>query len=130
MLKKRILSTVIICCFMIATHYIYGEQKSAPISVDTLFNGLQAGAISLKFDDPVIVTGYVLETGISKYATPYVAVSDKQGGRQYAVCVLPRTDSLKLKDFTKDEKVIIEGNFYRLSEDKVVIKKCRKLLAK
>ncbi|MCL2799518.1 MAG: hypothetical protein FWD54_04525 [Endomicrobia bacterium] len=113
--------------FTMAAPCIYGEQKSDPIPIDSLFNDLKAGTISFEFDDPVTVTGYVLETGISKYLTPYVSLSNEKGGRQYAVCVLPRADSLKLKDFAKDEKVVIEGSFYAFREDKVVIKKCRKI---
>ena len=35
---------------------------------------------------------------------------------------------MKLKDFAKDEKVIIEGSFYAFREDKIVIKKCRKII--
>ncbi|MCL2485783.1 MAG: hypothetical protein FWF00_03550 [Endomicrobia bacterium] len=116
------LFTVFVFCFAIITPYAYGE----PIPVDSLFKGLESGIIILEFDDPVTVTGYVIDTGISKYLTPYVALSDKKGGEQYAVCVLPRADSLKLKDFAKDEKVTMEGHFYAF-RDKVVIKKCSKV---
>ncbi|MCL1973050.1 MAG: hypothetical protein FWG57_08730 [Endomicrobia bacterium] len=127
MKKKMLLLTAFVFYFVMTTHCLQGEQKSVPISVDSLVSDLNEGIISLEFDDPVIVTGYVIDTGISKYLTPYVSLSDKKGGRQYAVCVLPRTDSLKLKDFVKDEKVVIEGSFYALREDRAVIKKCRKI---
>ncbi|MDR1696162.1 MAG: hypothetical protein LBR69_06005 [Endomicrobium sp.] len=124
-MKKFMLFSAFVCCL---TAYAAGAYAAEPAPVAALFNDLTAKTISFEFDDPVTVTGFVIDTGISKYATPFVALSDTKGGRQYATCVLPRTDALKLRDFKKGEEVVIEGNFYSLRDDRVVIKKCRKVV--
>ena len=77
-----------------------------------MYNGIDIEKIVFDYDSPLTVTGIVVKTGISIYATPYVSLSDKAGGKVYATCVLPRTDALKLRDFKKGEKATMRGNYY------------------
>ncbi|MCL2144457.1 MAG: hypothetical protein FWH43_03060 [Endomicrobia bacterium] len=125
---KKLFIACITLFFMVSfvPNSLCEANEEQPIEVKTLYNELETENFNPEFDDPLTVTGIVIETGISKYATPFVSLSDKKNGTVYAVCVLPRADSFKLKDFKKGEKVILQGHFYAF-RDRVVIKKCRKI---
>lgn len=113
--------------FSIAVATSFSENASLPVvDVYSLYNELKDGNYTPEFDDPITVTGTVIDTGISIYATPYISLSNEKDGTVYATCVLPRTDALKLKEFKKGEKVTLQGNFYAF-RDKAVIKKCKKI---
>ena len=73
----------------------------------------------------VLVKGIVLSTGMSKYMTPTVSLSDRAAGELHVICVLPRLDVNKLSDFNPGQSVIMSGRVYRLSERGVVVKECK-----
>ena len=102
------------------------QEKTSVYEVSALWQEITDESLSFEFDDPVTVTGFVIDKGISKYATPYVTLSDKTNGKEYAVCVLPRTDVTKLSDFSKGQKVTLSGNYYSMKE-RIVIKKCKQV---
>jgi len=66
----------------------------------------------------------VEDTHISIYLTPVVSLVDKNGEVPKVICVLPRTDTPKLSNYKKGEKVKMTGNFYAAHE-KIVIKQCQ-----
>lgn len=105
----------------------FSETSVLPATdVYSLYNNIKDEKYIPEFDDPLTVTGIVIETGISIYATPYVSLSNKNEGTVYATCVLPRADALKLKEFKKGNRVTLQGNYYAF-KDKAVIKKCKKI---
>ncbi len=124
----KMFSIIFMAGFFILSYssLIYSDGPGKTYDVYTLWSDIKNDETVFKFDDPLTVTGFVVETGISRYATPYVSLSNEKGGTVYATCVLPRTDALKLKEFKNGEKVTISGNYYAF-RDKAVIKKCRKL---
>ncbi len=124
-MRKILLSAaVLIILLSPAALALKGEDMT--YNVYTLWSDITNKKIAFEFDDPLQVKGIVVETGISIWATPYVSLSNEKDGKVYATCVLPRADTLKLKDFKKGEEVSMAGNFYTFV-DKAVIKKCSKL---
>ena len=73
----------------------------------------------------VLVKGIVLSTGMSKYLTPTILLSEREGGPVQVICVLPRLDAGKLSDFKPGQSVTMSGRVYRLSENGVVLKECK-----
>ncbi len=73
----------------------------------------------------VRVRGVVLSTGMSRYMTPNVVLSDREKGPVQIICVLPRLDVGKLSDFNPNQSVTMAGRVYRLSERGVVLKECK-----
>jgi hypothetical protein len=127
MKKIAIFNVLLLLAFIFFPARAASEENAVAVTdVYSLFNELKSENYKPEFDDPVAVTGYVIETGISIYATPYISLSNEKNGTVYAICVLPRTDALKLKDFKKGEKVALKGNYYAF-RDKAVIKKCKKI---
>lgn len=95
-----------------------------PYEAKNLWTEVQSEALDFDYDAPIRVRGVIKETGISRYATPYVALSDEADHASYVVCVLPRSDALKLKNFKKGQSVLMDGHFYAAYE-RVVLKKCK-----
>jgi hypothetical protein len=89
------------------------------------FQADQRGAADTYFTRQVTVSGVVVETGMSIYATPNVKLSDAQGGDVYVICVLPRADAFKLSDFTIGERASLVGTVRHNNKGAVVIKECR-----
>ena len=77
--------------------------------------------------ETMVVSGVVVETGMSIYMTPNVRISDTEGGPIYAICVLPRADVFKLSDFKPGQPVAFTGRIYSAGRDDkgVVIKECK-----
>jgi uncharacterized protein YneF (UPF0154 family) len=73
----------------------------------------------------VQVNGIVVSKGMSRYMTPNVVLSDREGGAVRVICVLPRLDVGKLSDFTPGQNATMSGKVYRMSERGVVIKECK-----
>ncbi len=111
-----------------------GEPQAGPEP-----RGINAHAVRQAFDDnpqeaekryigqTFNVEGYVVETGMSIYATPNVRLSGEQDGPVEVNCVLPRLDMGKLSNFSKGQKVVMSGRGYRLSERGVVVKECKQV---
>jgi len=71
----------------------------------------------------VLVKGIVVSKGISRYLTPNVVLSSREGGPELVICVLPRLDTGKLADFEPGQTVTFSGRVHRMSE-RVVMKEC------
>ncbi len=126
MRKIFLLVAIVLCIALSHAAFRYGDDNMNKIcDVYELYNDLNNETATFEFDDALTVNGVVVETGISIWATPYVSLSDKKDGTVYVTCVLPRADTLKLKDFKKGEKVTMQGNYYDF-HNKVIIKKCKK----
>ena len=75
----------------------------------------------------IVISGIVVDTGISIYLTPNVRLSDKPEGNAYIVCVLPRSETDTLSSYTKGEHVTMTGRVYSSKAgERVVIKQCER----
>jgi hypothetical protein len=127
-MKKLLLCFAAVICLNlpVCVCLAYGDDAVKIYEAVDLYNDIKNENLSFEFDDPVTVTGIVVETGISIYATPFISLSNEKDGTVYAICVLPRSDAFKLKEFSKGEKVTLQGNYYSF-RDRTVIKKCKKM---
>ena len=64
---------------------------------------------AVDFEGEWIITGYASYVGPDPYALPSVEVTDTEGGKSLAMCVLPWNDYLKLRKVSKGDKVRIKG---------------------
>ena len=89
------------------------------------FQDNQQAAADKYFTREVTVSGVVIEAAMSIYATPAIRLSDVKDGETYVICVLPRTDMLKLSDFKPGERATLTGEVRSYNKGRVVIKGCR-----
>ena len=89
------------------------------------FQDNQQAAAGKYFSHEVTVSGVVVEAAMSVYATPAIRLSDVKDGETYVICVLPRTDKLKLSYFKPGERVTLSGTVRHNNNGVVVIKGCR-----
>ena len=94
-----------------------------------VFQDDQARSEQIFLGKNVIIEGVVIDTGISIYLTPNVRLSDKPGGENYIVCVLPRGDADTLTSYKKDDSVIMTGRVYssKAGGGRIVIKECQRV---
>jgi len=71
------------------------------------------------------VRGVVVSTGMSRYLTPVVELSDSKDGPVLAICVLPRLDVGKLSDYTTGQTAAFSGRVQVLNENRIIIKESR-----
>jgi cytochrome c-type biogenesis protein CcmE len=76
----------------------------------------------------VLIKGVVVSTGMSKYLTPNVMLTD-QGAE--AICVLPYhgiaywNRNAQLSDFKEGQTVTMSGRVHNMTKDRVVLKECK-----
>jgi len=74
----------------------------------------------------ITVRGIAVYVGPDVYALPSVELSDKKGGKDYVLCVLPFSDYLKLKNISKGENVAFSCECRGVTDEGlVVMKKCK-----
>jgi hypothetical protein len=125
---RKIFTALVLFGVMFAEAGVVYGTETTPTAVRDLrqaFAGNRAEADARYLGETVPVTGVVLSTGISRYMTPTVMLSDHAGGELYVICVLPRLDVGKLSDFEPGQSVAMIGRVYRLSERGVVLKECK-----
>ena len=123
----RNLSIVILFCILLAgPSAVFGAEQEV-ISAQDLHKAAadNAKAAEAKYlNKTVQVKGIVVSKGMSKYLTPNVVLSSREGGQELIICVLPRLDAGKLSDFTPGQTVTMSGRVHRLGE-RVVMKECK-----
>ena len=78
----------------------------------------------------VYIKGVIVSTGMSRYMTPNVVISD-QGAE--AICVLPYIGiaywnrSAQLSDFNVRQTVTMSGRVHGMTKDRVVLKECKEV---
>jgi len=125
---RRILMTVILGGILMAAPGATFGTEPAVIAVRDLrqtFADNYNAAEAQYMGKTVLVRGIVLSTGMSRYLTPTVSLSDREAGELYVICVLPRIDVNKLSDFSPGQSVTMSGRVYSLSERAVVVKECK-----
>ena len=124
---KRIPAILILGCLLLAVPFAVSGTENEVLTVNDLkkaYADNPRAAEAKYLGNTVIVKGFVLSAAISRYLTPAVTLSDREGGEAQAICVLPRLDVGKLSGFKTGQSVTISGKVYRLSADRVVIKEC------
>ena len=129
MICKKIIAVLAIGCTLLAgLPAVSDADEQIVIAAHDLrkaFADNQNAAEAQYTGKTVLVKGIVVSTGMSKYMTPNVTLSDHEGGTVHAICVLPRLDVGKLSDFKPAQSVTMSGRVYRLSERGVVLKECK-----
>lgn len=72
------------------------------------------------------IQGFITYVGPDVYALPSVELSEAKGGKSRILCVLPATDYLKLRKYSKGELATVTGEvrgFYEKG-DMVLMKNC------
>jgi len=124
---RRILAAFAFGCAFLAAPAAMSGAEQAVIASHDLYKAVIAdsGAVeTLYLGKTILVKGIVISTGISRYMTPNVVLSDREGGEAQIICVLPRLDAGKLSDFKPGQIVTMSGRAHRLSE-RVVLKECK-----
>jgi hypothetical protein len=104
--------------------YTAADLKTTP---KTLWQNLTDNIFQLPFGADLEIEGYIVDKGISIYATANLSLSDEQKGKSYVICVLPgRGDIFNLGDFETGEKIKLTGKFYAL-RSYVVVKQCKRV---
>ena len=141
-------NTYIICvlsCFLSLAGIAYGQKKDGGLvehdnppqreytqkdlntDAKTLWENLTNNTIQLPFGTDLEITGVIVDKGISRYLTAYIALSEKKKGDQYVICVLPgRGDILNLKGFTEGETITMRGKYYA-TRSQIVVKQCKRV---
>lgn len=74
----------------------------------------------------VTIKGVVVYVGPDVYALPSIEISDKKDGASMALCVLPVSDYLKLRKYSKGQTLVITGEARDLYKESIVIvKECK-----
>jgi hypothetical protein len=74
----------------------------------------------------VTIKGVVVYVGPDVYALPSIEISDKKDGSSMALCVLPVSDYLKLRKYSKGQTLVITGEARDLYKESIVIvKECK-----
>ena len=127
---KRFLLVGWVMFFLVSsagTSVMFGEEQEAITARDLLraFTDDHSAAEKKYLNKTMLIEGVVVATGISKYMTPNVELSDRAGGTVQAVCVMPRLDADKLSGFTPGQSVTMSGKVYKLYSGRMVIKECK-----
>jgi hypothetical protein len=110
-----------ICLF---ASFAFAEDVATPSALWQAFQADPDAFTQKHNGGKITISGIVADTHISIYLTPVVSLVDKSGEEVKVICVLPRTDTPKLSNYKKGEKVKMNGNFYAAHE-KIVIKQCQ-----
>jgi hypothetical protein len=127
---KKILSTFVFVCVLLA----FASAVSGTEAVISPHDLLKASSGDLNaakekyLNKTVLLKGVVVSTGMSRYMTPNVVITD-QGAE--AICVLPYVGiaywnrSAQLDDFEKGQTVTMSGRVHNMTKERVVLKECK-----
>ena len=78
-------------------------------------------------DEMMTLVGVVVDTGMSRFMTPTVSLSEQAGGEVRAICVLPRADFARMYDYKPGQEAAFVGRIYSASgnDRPVIVKECR-----
>ena len=131
MKMKRVLSAFTFSCVLLAGQIIvFGAEQDVltPYYLRKAVSDDLNAARDQYLNKTVQIKGTVVSTGMSRYMTPNVVLSD-QGAE--VICVLPyvgvaywnRSD--QLSDFKQGQIVTMSGRVHAMSERAVVFKECK-----
>ena len=124
---RRTLAMFVLGCALLAGTAVASGAERIVISAHDLRKAAiddRNAAEARYLNKTVRISGIVLSTGISRYMTPNVELSDREGGPVQAICVLPRLDAGKLSDFKPGQSATMSCRVHALSERAVILKEC------
>ena len=126
-MKKALTVIALACALQMGSPGAFGAEPPTVTAHDLLkaFTDDRSAAETQYLGNTVRIKGIVLATGISRYMTPNVELSDRAGGVVQAICVLPRQDAEKLSGFTPGQDVTMAGRVYKYYSGRMVIKECK-----
>ena len=126
-MKKVLVVFLLACILLTGSSVVFGSEREVIPSHELVkaFADNRSAAEAQYLGKVVLVNGVVLSTGMSRYMTPNVVLSDRAKGDVQVICVLPRLDVGKLANFTPGQSVTMSGKVYRVSERGVITKECK-----
>ena len=124
---KRLLVALALACIMLTgSPTAFGAEQKTVAAHDLLkaFIDNHNAAEEKYLGKTIRINGVVLATGISKYMTPNVELSDRKDGVTQVICVLPRLDVDKLSGFAPGQNVTMSGRVYKHSSGRMIVKEC------
>ena len=120
-LNKKVFLFAILFAFACCTQAQTNNDKPITITAKDLYEGLKNKTLKFDYNQEIIITGVLNETGSSYiYNSSYLLISDKVGGYVYVKAVL--ADKKKRSDYKKGQKVKIHCRFYEERSSVVVVK--------
>ena len=97
------------------------DTQIITISAKELYDGLKNKSLSFNFNQEIIVTGILRNTGSSiLYNSAYLLISDHENGNIYVKAVL--ADKNKRNEYQNGQAVRIRGQFYVERSNVILIK--------
>lgn len=129
--KKRINSAIIAILLLLIAGIVYAKdlrimntKEILPVKeLQHAFMNDRPKAEKLYKNKIVTITGVVVYVGPDVYALPSIEISDKKDGASMALCVLPVSDYLKLRKYSKGQTLVITGEARDLFKESIVIVK-------
>lgn len=115
-------NTVFLFLFPLISHAVAYGQEIIPIqNIANLARTNSATAKEQYMGKTIQFTGVVVDTGMSRFLTPYVDLSDRVGGNKMARCVLPYGGITRgrgqLSDFSVGQTVTMSGRVQAVFEN-------------
>ena len=123
---QRILALFIVgCILLIGPSTVFGAEPVviAAYDIHKAASDDSKAADAQYLGKTILVKGIVVSKGISRYLTPTVTLSSREGGPELIICVLPRLDVGKLSNFEPGQSVTFSGRVQRLGE-RIILKEC------
>ena len=119
--KSILLLSILLSVFTYSAYAQTGSDKTIAISAKELYDGLKSKSLKFSFNQEIIITGILKETGGSIiYNSSYLLISDKENGTIYVKAVL--SDKKKRSEYKKGQNIKIQCRFYE-ERDKVIVVK-------
>jgi len=119
--KSILLLSIFLSAFASAASAQTGSDKTIVVSAKELYEGLKNKSLKFSFNQELIITGVLKETGSSFiYNSSYLLISDKENGSVYVKAVL--ADKKKRSEYKKGQNIKIQCRFYE-ERDKVIVVK-------
>jgi hypothetical protein len=73
------------------------------------------------------ISGYTVHVGPDMFGLPCVELSEEKESQSRTICLLPFTDYLKLRNVSKGDEVIMEGEVRSIydKDRTIVVKECK-----
>ena len=118
---KNLFLCTLLFAFSLCAYAQADNNKTTEISAKNLYEGLKNKSLKFDFNQEIIITGVLKETGSSFiYNSSYLLISDKNNGDIYVKAVL--ADKRKKDEYKKGQEIKIHCRFYE-ERDKVVVVK-------
>jgi hypothetical protein len=121
MFNKKIFLCTLFFAFAYCAQAQTNNDTPIVITAKNLYEGLKNKTLTFDYNQEIIITGVLKETGSSTiYNSSYLLISDKAGGHVYVKAVL--ADKKKKDEYKEGQNVKIHCRFYEERSKVVVVK--------